>query len=482
MPMKVLLINLPSESIRKPEEHCGLAYLKAFLEERGIYTDILDAFARRKTIKECFQYINGWIQHSINETTFVGISPFVTSHESFIKVGKHIKSISPKTIVFAGGHYASLNKEYLMSTYDWLDAIIVGEGEISLYEMLVHPFEINIMGVYKRGYKDSFIPRERIKDLDSLPFQARYLRPEELEGQPFSITTSRGCYGECSFCSISTFYKLNGIIKQTFRSPASVSKEIHELIDKYQISSLKIVDDNFFRDKTDDFLDRLVEELQDVDISFRLSARPNDITEYRARKLRELGATVIGIGAESAHEGSLSLFNKGISISYSDRAIELLLKNGITCLVNFIMFNPIIDISGVLTNCLFVEKHMEESLFHRINSHLWIRATDPIVDKLVQLGLCERKGFPYIECKYKNIEVIKLREIFDFWCNYNMKEYYSYADVLMANGITGNNDTYIKYKAMLKKDVEILKELLKMSKEDCLEREGKKYVEKCMER
>lgn len=479
--MKVLLINLPGESVRKPEEHCGLAFLKAYLEEREICVDILDAYAKRKKLEECLQMIEDWIKNGQNDNYFIGISPFVTSHENFVVVGEYIKRISSNIVVFAGGHYASLNKEYLMKSYDWLDAIIVGEGEVSLYEMLVTPFDKNIAGIYKRAHKDNFIQRERIKDLDTLPFQARYLTLEELEGQPFAITTSRGCYGECSFCSISTFYKLNDCIKQTFRSPASVSKEIHELVDKYHITSLKIVDDNFFRDKSDDFLDSLVEELRDLEITFRLSARPNDITEHRAKKLRELGATVIAIGAESAHEESLYLFNKGIDISYSDRAIKYLSDNEITCLVNFIMFNPIIDIDGVLTNCLFVEKHMEKSLFHRINSHLWIRLTDPIVDKLVALGLCERKGFPYIECRYKNSEIIKLREIFDIWCNNNMKEYYSYIDILMAKGIAGNEEVYIKYKAMIKRDVEILKELVMMCKEKRFDQDGKKYIEQCME-
>ena len=477
--MRVLLINLPSESVRKPEEHCGLAFLKAYLDEREICTDILDAYAKRMSITECLQRINEWIDKG--DDCYIGISPFVTSHENFVTVGEYIKSVRPSVIVFAGGHYASLNKEYLLKTYNWLDAIIVGEGEISLYEMLAKPFEENVAGVYKRSHEDNFIKRDRIKKLDVLPFQARYLTPDELEGQPFAITTSRGCYGECSFCSISSFYKLNGCIKQTFRSPQSVSREIHGLVDKYHISSLKIVDDNFFRDKTDDFLDDLVNELADVDISFRLSARPNDITEYRAKKLRELGATVIGIGAESAHEDSLRLFNKGIDISYSDKAIKYLSDNGITCLVNFIMFNPIIDIDGVLENCLFVEKHKNESLFHRINSHLWIRATDPIVDKFVELGLCDRQGFPYIQCRYKYEEIIRLRNIYDIWCNHNMVEYYVYADVLMANGIAGNEHIYENYKKMLEQDIEILKCLVMMSKEGHLERDGEKYVRKCME-
>ena len=237
--MMVLLINLPGESVRKPEEHCGLAFLKAYLEARDICTDILDAYAKRLSIPECLSYIMEWLKQDDN--CYIGISPFVTSHENFIIVGEYIKRISPSAIVFAGGHYASLNKEYLLRTYGWLDAIIVGEGEISLYEMLTNPFNVNVAGVYRRGLEDKFIKRERIKNLDVLPFQARYLTPNELEGQPFAITTSRGCYGECSFCSISSFYKLNDCIKQTFRSPQSVSAEIHRLVDDYNISSLKIV-------------------------------------------------------------------------------------------------------------------------------------------------------------------------------------------------------------------------------------------------
>ena len=150
--MRVLLINLPGESVRKPEEHCGLAFLKAYLDEREISTDILDAYAKRMSITECLKHIKKWIDKY--DDCYVGMSPFVTSHQNFITVGKYIKNIKSSAIVFAGGHYASLNKEYLLNTNNWLDAIIVGEGEISLYEMLVNPFSDNIAGVYKKGLED----------------------------------------------------------------------------------------------------------------------------------------------------------------------------------------------------------------------------------------------------------------------------------------------------------------------------------------
>lgn len=480
--VKVMLINLPGESIRKAEEHCGLAYIKAFLQKYNINVEILDAYAKKKNIEMCKEFIKQWMKGVDIETElFIGISPFVTSHESFVEIGSYIKNVNHKCYVYAGGHYASLNKEYLLKQFDWLDAIIVGEGEITSLEMLKKREKTKIAGLYTRAGATSYRPRDRVLDLDELPFQDRYLEIVDLEGQPLSITTSRGCYGECSFCSIDSFYKLNSCeVKQTYRSAKSVSDEIYQLKKKYGTYPIKIVDDNFFRRNSDEFLEELVECLRNIGISFRLSARPNDITNRRARLLKQMGTTIVGIGVESADSKSLKLFNKGIEISKSDEAIKLLKDNGITCLVNFIMFNPIIDINGIEANCNFVERHMEDSIFHRINSHLWIRSTDSIVNKLAELGLCHRKGFPYVDCKYISPTVVKIRELYDLWCGGNMKEYYQYADILMAKGIFGNETLYEQYKIMLKNDVLVLKKLISMAKEDLLERSGNEFIKKCI--
>lgn len=480
--MRLLLINLPSgETVRKPEEHCGLGLLKAYINLHGIDVDILDAYAGKMNLSECEQSVNSWIQHYKNNKIFIGISPFVTSHSCFIQVGKYIKDIAPDSILFAGGHYASLNKEYFMTNFDWLDAIVVGEGENSLLDLLNRPFSENIPGVYKRNFINNFIIRERIKNLDELPFQARYLSLEQLDGQPFSITTSRGCYGECSFCSISSFYKLNGNIKQTFRSAKSVSDEIHFLVEKYKVKSLKIVDDNFFRNESDCFLDELIDYLKDLKISFRLSARPNDITEDRAIKLKKMGVVVVGIGVESSNNASLKLFNKGLDITYSERAIQYLKDNQITCLANFIMFDPIIDLEGIKNNCKFVKSHVNDSLFHRINSHLWIRATDPLVKILTNMNLCEGTGFPYINCRYRSEDVVEIRKYFDLWCQHDMKEYYKYADILMAKGIYGNELIYEHYKTMLKNDIIVLEQLISLCQNKKINEEGLNFIQNYMD-
>ena len=476
-----LLINLPGKSIRTPEEHCGLAFLKAFGEQQGYHIDILDAYAEGISMDQCKARVAKWLNCHYNSIRFVGISPFVTSHSEFVELGEFIRNMDSDCCIYAGGHYASLNKEYLIDNLSWLDAIIVGEGEITMIDLLEKGINDFIPGLFTRANRNSFVQRERIQNLDVLPFQARYLTLEQLRGQPMTITTSRGCYGECSFCSISSFYKLNSCtIKQTFRSATSVSDEIHCLFDKYKINSLKIVDDNFFRGNSDDFLEKLTEKICDLNISFRLSARPNDITPNRARYLKKMGASIIGIGVESADEKSLQLFNKGIDISDSERAIEILNNEKITCLINYIMFNPILDMDGLMKNCLFVEKHSDVSVFHRINSHLWLRTTDPMVQRLRSLGLCTGEGFPYVEYTYCHEEVETVKCLFDLWCNHNMKEYYRYADILMAQGIAGNEDIDANYRKLLREDIIVLKTLIDMAKNNDLNSQGTKYIENCL--
>lgn len=480
MNKRLLLINLPGESIRKPEEHCGLAFLKAYIDENGLGADVLDAYALRINLDETIARIDDWIKEYETCELFVGISPFVTSHKSFVSVGEHIKKKNSKCLVFAGGHYASLNREVLIENNRWLDAIIVGEGELTLLEFMRKGLCSDIPGLYVGQDSKFFVFRERIKNLDILPYQARYLTKEQLNGQPMAITTSRGCYGDCSFCSISSFYKLNGEIKQTFRSADSVANEIRLLVKNYNIDSLKIVDDNFFRDNSDSFLESLANQIEDLNISIRLSARPNDITDHRARLLKKMGVTIVGIGAESADEQSLNFFNKGIGIEASDQAIEILNKYGITCLVNYIMFNPIIDLNGLEKNLDFVDKYQDTSVFHRINSHLWIRSTDPLVEKLVDYKLCDRVGFPYVECRYANENVYQIMKLFDKWCNHNMKKYYENVDILMAKGIPGNEVFDTRYRKILQEDIFILRNLIRLANRNELEEKGDKFISMCL--
>lgn len=484
MKRNILLINLPGKSIRKVEENCGLALLKSYLDSMNEHADILDAFALRYSIAQTKEIIMKWLENNKHIEHSVGIAPYVTGFEELIEIGSFIKEVDDSCNIYLGGHFASLNKEYLIEHYRWIDGIVVGEGELTLHELMTKDYrQNNIAGFYCDKFRNEFNQRARIKNLDILPFQTRYLTPGQLNGQPFSITTSRGCYGQCSFCSISEFYRTNSpTLKQTYRSAESVSTELHDLVKRYSIKAVKIVDDNFFRDASNTFLEELVDLLQDLNLSFRLSARPNDITPRRAYLLHKLGAAILGIGVESADEEALQIYKKGIKLQSSLNALNYLKEYGISCLVNFIMFNPTITLEGLKKNVEFVKSHRDNTIYHRINSHLWIRATDPIAKYLNQIKLCKMEGFPYLKCDYRHQVITDIRRLFDIWCNSNMERYYSYDDVLMANGIKTNEDIYKKYNDLLDKDLYVMERLIQFAEDDTLKKYGDCFVNNCVKK
>jgi hypothetical protein len=107
---------------------------------------------------------------------------------------------------------------------------------------------------------------------------------------------------------------------------------------------------------------------------------------------------------------------------------------------------------------------------------LWVRATDPIVNRLQILDLCELGDFPYLNYKYLNNIILDIKKLFDIWCESNMVEYYEYVDILMASGIDGNEDEFEKYKIMIFKDIEILSKLTSLAENNCLAKNGINYI------
>jgi hypothetical protein len=61
-----------------------------------------------------------------------------------------------------------------------------------------------------------------------------------------------------------------------------------------------------------------------------------------------------------------------------------------------------------------------------------------------------------------------------------MKEYYKYADVLMAKGIEGNEKIYSEYVKLLEKDVDVLANLIELSYGGKLYTDGECYIERVL--
>ncbi len=109
-----------------------------------------------------------------------------------------------------GGPHVSFDIENTLNLYPHIDLIVVGEGEITLKELMEDiknrkSWE-NIRGIAYRERNSQIkinSKRELMEDLADLPLPARHLLPLSKYlalGFPVSITTSRGCPNRCIFC------------------------------------------------------------------------------------------------------------------------------------------------------------------------------------------------------------------------------------------------------------------------------------------
>ncbi|MDD1766338.1 MAG: B12-binding domain-containing radical SAM protein, partial [Candidatus Methanomethyliaceae archaeon] len=256
--MKVTLVNPPTtstlETITKlglKVPPLGLAYIAATLEREGVNVTILDAVVADISHKELGEVLQR------THPDVIGVTSTTPTIYDAIKTVMIAKENCPDSVTVMGGSHITFTPLETMLACPDLDVGVIGEGEATALDLIKSvegrkPLS-EVDGIVYR--KDGNIfrnkPRRLIENLDELPFPARHLLPlkkytvlgeRTLLG---NIMTSRGCPYQCIFCSSSKFYGR----RFRARSPNNVVDEMEELVTKYGIQSIEIVDDTFTVDK-----------------------------------------------------------------------------------------------------------------------------------------------------------------------------------------------------------------------------------------
>jgi anaerobic magnesium-protoporphyrin IX monomethyl ester cyclase len=220
------------------------------------------------------------------------------------------------------------------------DAIVLGEGEMSLLDLVQH-WERGIGELESlRGLILPAIggvrttpPRPALQDLDSLPLPAWDLldvaayrdawRPAHQEFS-WNIATSRGCPYSCNWCAKPTFGR-----RYTARSPEDVAREMLRL--KYEVSPdhLWFTDDILGLDV--DWVVAFATEVVRADavIPFTMQSRVNLMTEKSVAALAKAGAREVWLGIESGSQKILDAMDKGTTVDAARSATRLLQAHGI---------------------------------------------------------------------------------------------------------------------------------------------------------
>lgn len=348
--MKILLINPPFNYYSRHllfSEPLSLGYLAAYLRKFGYDVSILDGVAGgiyhqgkywRYGLKD------SEVAQKIKEfkPDLVGITcAFSLRIDAVLQVAKLVKRIDKKITTVVGGiHPTIFPKE--TGSHKEIDYVIIGEGEEIFLELIKtiesgkNVSKLDIDGcVYRSKGSIQYNPKTSfIKDLDSLPFPARDLLPMEYylqketihfglgKKRAASIITSRSCPMRCTFCCM---HLSHGPVFRA-RSALNVFEEIEEMVRKYRVEEIFIMDDNFTFDK------ERVMVLCKLIIRKGLKFRWNTPNGIRAdmldlelvRMMKKAGCINVCIGIEVGNEKIRNeIIKKRLSGEQIERAVKI---------------------------------------------------------------------------------------------------------------------------------------------------------------
>jgi radical SAM superfamily enzyme YgiQ (UPF0313 family) len=338
------------------ELHLGFRYMVASLRAAGHSADIVFPSAEGFTTRS-------HVARAIAESPprILGFTSYEGSLYETLRFIRGLKRLGVRSLICLGGHLATFSfQEILRRAGDLIDVIVLGEGErpiVEIVEALKHERDLAaIPGLaYRQDDRMVVTARRPIEtDIDRFP---RPMVPAAASGGddvPLFLTTSRGCYGHCSFCRSSHFGEA-----WRPRHPLSVVDEIEAACAK-GITTFEMVDDNFLgpgrRGKQRAVA--IAEEIRrrKLSIRFHASCRVNDVDEPTMRALQEAGLISVSLGVESGIQRMLDTFNKNTTVEQNRDALTLLHRLHIPTLAYVIFFDPYTTLAEARENLNFLQE------------------------------------------------------------------------------------------------------------------------------
>lgn len=320
----------------------GLQYIAAVLRDRGHTVKFLEGFFY--TNEKMLQMVRDF------KADAVGVYVISLLWDQASRFISDLRKCDPDVFTFIGGHGATAMPDMLFSDCPDLDAIVVGEGELTAGEMIDAIQEgKDLKGIPGLIFRDpegnavSTGARPIVQDLDLLPFPAVELCEMERYWPSFEqvstvpamqMLASRGCNGSCIYC-----YKMYGKHIR-LRSAEKIVDEIESYVKNYGAREIKFWDEHFTysHQHVYDFCRELMD--RGIKVRWWVSCRADSVDKPLLRAMKAAGCWCINFGVESGNQKNLDTLLKFESTDRIRTAVKLAHSVGIKTHTTYIFGIP----------------------------------------------------------------------------------------------------------------------------------------------
>ncbi|MFH1711038.1 MAG: radical SAM protein [Nanoarchaeota archaeon] len=368
---KIMFINPPQSASNNVRQiglkfPLGLMYMASILEKSNFKVKILDCplYYKKKRDIGGDKVRIGLFPEEITKTVLdfqpdiVGVSCAYSaferdSFETISIVKKAEKKLGKKILIVVGGAHVSSNPKYVLRNKE-IGIAVIGEGEETMLEIAENNRKgkslIKIKGTAVNSNKIIINERrEPIKNIDTLTpawhlinMNSYFAHPDNsratLRKNSVDIITSRGCPGNCVFCSIHTVWGR----KWRGRQAKNVVDEIELLVKKYGAKQFRIQDDNLTLDKkrTIEICDEIIKRKLDIRWDTPNGIAVWTLDEEVLRKMKQAGCYRVTFGVESGSKNTQKYIRKLINSNKIHNLIDTCHKLGIWVCATFIIGFP----------------------------------------------------------------------------------------------------------------------------------------------
>ena len=363
--MTIMLVTTPIRPTPTNFPPIGSLNIINYLQKHDFEVDFYHIDALRPTFEEAVQYVID------AKPDVLGVSSVVsTAYDYTQRFVSAIKAALPNTLVIVGGSLAA-SAEILLRCAN-VDLCCSGEGEKVMLNVAKRAQSTLKAADYKdisglvlldetgklvnTGYETQ-LSKEEIYDVnwDVLEHScdiSTYVHPIAVDGEVdfwfkqdertyeqaregkniTSLAAAKGCVARCTFC-----HRWDKGIRYI---PANLLKDrIQNLVDRYNVGFLNIVDENFGTDKR--WLTEFCATLKSFGILWRVAGmRVNCITPEYIEMMKDAGCVAILYGMETGSEKILQIMEKKVKLQDNLNAMKWTVDAGQSTIVQLVIGMP----------------------------------------------------------------------------------------------------------------------------------------------